>query len=452
MYLLLQMKRFLSHNRRIVFFLAVFIQGLLLRGDVLHIHHIGVGQGDATLIVAYQNNGKGGLDTTSILIDAGNSSGKGEAVFVYLSDILGTTKHINFIITSHLHSDHIGGMPAVLQQLRQNNWNVNYIIDRGESKRPLPDICYSNAGDVSNDPVEPVSLPGSKIYESYEAECASDFYKGKRYNIMPGADLFRALNRNANMSMMCVAANGCNLKKYQDNNYLPCPDLPKHPDENDFSFAFLLQFEGFKYFTGGDIGGGGEYLDQESLLIPYFKSYNVADFHFCGYKASHHGSGNSNNEAFINYAQPQLILIPSALRSFNGTQLPWQDAWTRLKDVPGSLMTYTYHYLDQPYQGRVDYYFDVKFEITDPGICKAINVPVYVRSRSKASPYDVTSSWTLYQNYACNKPHNPPGATCGKLQQTAPALPPHQRKKITRLKKKARRLDAKAARLERQHG
>lgn len=452
MYLLSQMKRCLSHNRRICFFLAVFIQGILLRADVLRIHHIGVGQGDATLIVAYQFNSKGGIDTTSVLIDAGNSAGKGEAVFAYISDVLGATKHINFIITSHLHSDHIGGMPAILKRLRENNWNVNYILDRGATKRPLPDSCYSADSDTSNDPVEPVSLPDSKIYESYEVECNSFFYNGKRYSINPGVELFTALGHNkGNMGMLCVAANGCNLVKGSGGGLTYCPALPKHPDENDFSYAFLLQFEGFRYFTGGDIGGGGEYLDQESLLIPYFQSYNVADFHFCGYKASHHGSGNSNNKAFIDYTQPQLTVIPSALRSFHGTQLPWKDAWERLYAVPGSLVTYTYNWLDKPYAGSVDYYYDVQFEITDPGFCKAVTIPVYTRTRSKASPYNFTSAWGLYKSYVCNKPHNLPGVICGKQQQV-PASPLRQNKKITRLKNKARRLDAKAARLEQQHG
>lgn len=448
MYLLLQMKRFLSHNRRIVFFLAVFIQGLLLRADVLHIHHIGVGQGDATLIVAYQNNGKGGLDTTSILIDAGNSSGKGEAVFLYINDVLGATKHINFIITSHLHSDHIGGMPQVLRRLVEKKWNVDYIIDRGVQFAPNESVCYDGSDDTLNDPIPPEKLLESGIYKEYEM-LVDTFFKGKRSNWKPGYDLFRFLKRKVNMSMMCVAANGSVLVQHND-LFLSSP-YKKNKDENDFSFAFLLQFDGFKYFTAGDLGGGGDYLDLETPLVSYFQSSKVADFHFCGYKASHHGSGNSSNQTFVNYTQPQLTVIPSALRSFHGTQLPWKDAWERLSAVPGSQLTYTYHWLNKPYSGSVDYYFDVLFEIADPGFCKAISIPVYYRSRAKEKPYNPAQGWNLLNNtnYVCNKKHNIPGIVCGTEQQP-PALPLRHSKRITRLKNKARRLDAKAAQLEKQ--
>lgn len=415
--------------------LILFFSGFGLKADSLWVHHIGVGQGDATLIVAWQTNATGGVDTTSVLIDAGNSSGKGNAVYNYVNEVLGARKRLNFVITSHLHSDHIGGMPVVLQRLRENNWNVNFIIDRGATNQPLPDICYGEGGpDEDNDPIEPVSLPSSGIYATYEGECNSVYYNGKRSNIAPGNDLFRALNRPANMSMMCVVSNGCVLTQYNSPVY-NCPANP-NPDENDFSFGFLLQFEGFKYFTAGDLGGGGEYLDLETPLIPYFNSYNVTDFHFCGYKASHHGSGNSNNQAFLTYSQPQLIVIPSALRSFSGRQLPWQSAVERMQAVPGNYMTYTYHYLTNPYSGAVDYYFDVKFKVSNPGVCAPIGLPVYRRSRAKTSPYAPISAFALLNNYTCAEPHNPPGAPC-VMQEKSTADTSGKKKRPKRKKQQA---------------
>lgn len=373
-----------------------------LHADTVTIHHIGVGQGDATLIIALQANSNGGYDTTSILIDAGNSSGKGKAVFQYIKTELGTTKHINYIITSHLHSDHIGGMPVLLDSLGTYKWNVNYILDRGATKQPLPDSCYSKIGYVDNDPVEPVDLPGSGIYKSYE-DMIKKWFNGKRYNIQPGFDLFRHFGRPSNMSMQTVASNGCTLVTY-DQATQNCPYIAK-PDENDFSFVFLYMFDGFKYFTGGDIGGSEPYYDFETPIMKYFKTYPIMDFHCCVYKASHHGSANSSNADFIAYIEPALTVIPSALRSFSGTQLPGQTTITRCTTA-GSKMSYTYKYDDTPYSGTVSAYKDVKFTITDPGYYKAITIPVYTRERSKSSPYAPTTIYTLEQTVVCDHYHD----------------------------------------------
>jgi len=57
-------------------FLFLFLAGATYASQ-LDIHHIGVGQGDATLFVFTYDDGS----TVNILIDTGNSNGKGEEVF-----------------------------------------------------------------------------------------------------------------------------------------------------------------------------------------------------------------------------------------------------------------------------------------------------------------------------------------------------------------------------------
>ncbi|HTC01547.1 MAG TPA: MBL fold metallo-hydrolase [Ferruginibacter sp.] len=377
-----------------------------LRADMVWIHHIGVGQGDATLIVAYQTNTQSGLiDTTSILIDAGNSSGKGLAVFNYINVELGTTKHLNYIITSHLHSDHIGGMPKVLEMLHANGWRVDYILDRGATKAPKADSCYSTIGFVDNDTVQPFDLPGSRVYDSYTWE-VENYYPNRRSNPRPGDDLFRVLNRKANMSMLTVASNGCVLERYNSTS-ISCP-YKAHTDENDFSFAFLFSFEGFKYFTAGDLGGQEPYyLDLETPLIAYFRTYPEMDFHFCVYKASHHGSSKSNNENFINYTDPTVTVIPSALRSFGGTQLPEKSTLDRLALVHSKLL-YTYNYDTQPYSGTISSFVDVKLSVTDPGYYTDIIMPVFARQRSKTSPYNPIGAFVQLPSDTCRKYHPKP--------------------------------------------
>lgn len=72
--------------------------------DNLMIHYIDVGQGDSTLIM-FPNN-------EVALIDAGTRAGK-EDLVQYLKDF--KIKKIDYLIGTHPHEDHIGGLPEVIR-------------------------------------------------------------------------------------------------------------------------------------------------------------------------------------------------------------------------------------------------------------------------------------------------------------------------------------------------
>ena len=78
---------------------CLYIQG----GTNAKIHFIDVGQGDAILV---QCGGE------SLLIDAGPADA-GATVNRYLRETLGTDS-LNYVIATHEHDDHIGGMPSAL--------------------------------------------------------------------------------------------------------------------------------------------------------------------------------------------------------------------------------------------------------------------------------------------------------------------------------------------------
>ncbi|HEY3474152.1 MAG TPA: MBL fold metallo-hydrolase, partial [Anaerolineales bacterium] len=69
----------------------------------LEIHHINIGQGDATLIV--------GPTGKSLLFDAGesywNSTADAQVVGPYIESVLGC-KSLDYVVISHFHVDHIG--------------------------------------------------------------------------------------------------------------------------------------------------------------------------------------------------------------------------------------------------------------------------------------------------------------------------------------------------------
>ncbi len=73
------------------------------------VHFIDVGQGDCTLVMS------GGQ---SLLIDAGENGHETE-VLNYLRSM--NIKKLNYIIATHQHSDHIGGIPEVLEEFEADN-------------------------------------------------------------------------------------------------------------------------------------------------------------------------------------------------------------------------------------------------------------------------------------------------------------------------------------------
>lgn len=68
------------------------------------VHYIDVGQGDSVLIQTAGGN---------VLIDGGNTN-MGERVVGYIKDA--GVHELTFVVATHPHADHIGGLPAVLNE------------------------------------------------------------------------------------------------------------------------------------------------------------------------------------------------------------------------------------------------------------------------------------------------------------------------------------------------
>lgn len=73
------------------------------------VHYIDVGQGDCSLIIC---------DGETLLIDAGENGHETQVINYLRSQ--GINK-LDYIIVTHQHSDHIGGMPEVIEEFDANN-------------------------------------------------------------------------------------------------------------------------------------------------------------------------------------------------------------------------------------------------------------------------------------------------------------------------------------------
>ncbi|MCX7786024.1 MAG: MBL fold metallo-hydrolase [candidate division WOR-3 bacterium] len=241
----------------------------------LKIYQIDVNTGDAALIVSPTNK--------YVLIDAGDDRHNyGDTVLRFLRN-LGIT-HLDHIIASHYHQDHIGGIPRVIYGLSGANTNdsiLGWCYDRGDTYTTPAFINYKNAIGT------------------------------KRRTIGLG----ETLNLGGGAFMFCVAKNG---KIMNGDSVLP------NTEENYRSLVWVIKYGRFRFYTGGDLVGynvSGE-RDVETKVAPVIGKVDVI-------KVNHHGSRNSSNPTFLDSLRPKAAIISQGVHPVNNNH-PHQEALDRL--------------------------------------------------------------------------------------------------------------------------
>lgn len=213
------------------------------------VHLIDVGQGDAVYIRA------GGKD---VLIDAGEKENGRTDVVRYLRSL--GVKRIDVLVASHPHSDHIGGMEAVVR-----SFEIGKVV--------MPRL---------------------------------------REELTPATDCYRDL-------LTAVKEKGLTVSAAQDLGEIPLSEDGKtklsflgprrdHEDLNDMSVCVRFETEGFSALFCGD----AEEAAEEDLLS------SGADLSCDLLKLSHHGSAGSNLEAFLDAASPELFAVSAGAENEYG--------------------------------------------------------------------------------------------------------------------------------------
>lgn len=200
---------------------------------VLEVHFIDVGQGDAILVEA---------EDSTMLIDAGENN-KGSVVIDYLK-AQNITK-LDYVIGTHPHSDHIGGLDNVITA-----YPVGTII--------MPEVTHTT--DTFEDVLDSIDKKGLTVTKPVT---------GSEYTLGPATFTILA------------------------------PSSDSYEELNDYSVVIKLTYADHSFLFTGD----AENLSEEEMLAGgYDLSADVL-------KLGHHGSAYSSSDRFLDAVMPLYALV-----------------------------------------------------------------------------------------------------------------------------------------------
>jgi beta-lactamase superfamily II metal-dependent hydrolase len=330
---------------RVALLLIILLLALptALFGQSLQIHHIAVGQGDCTLIIATDKDNNGISKTVSVLIDGGpiEDPKKVDILYKYILDTITAAGGIgiDFMIVSHLHADHLKGIYSLLRKI----YDVTKPVWK-DTLRVIDRIAINQKWDDDVD--DCWNVKNGDLLTRYKRFRKGKTFKGKVFDTEIGKSIFDIFGFKV-IKLTCVAQNGWADGGWQAQSKSGT-DLNTPKSENDLSFAFYLQYNAFRYLTAGDCGGVADrYSNLEKPIADYLKrtykkNGDTPEFHLCSYKVSHHGSDHSTKDDFLAIVKPKSCVIQSALQMFNKSRIPKKATVERLTKAGCAhiLMTY----------------------------------------------------------------------------------------------------------------
>ena len=306
---------------------------------------INIGQGDATLIAS---------PTKLLLADAGesywNSHYDADKIAEVIHERYGNScNHIDYVVISHIHLDHIGYIQAGEDSngdLLDENGNSYQEGENLNNPAFLAGYAYLvknnnfTVGEtivrdyINHNPNPSPANGGSKTYRNWRAHLQSpngqaDF---NPVTALLGANQIDMGSVNGNPITIDIVivdgltpsnpTNGCDPATYfGGSQYILRGDRSNdptsiRPSENDMSIGFFASLGDFDVFIGGDLSGenynsqwGYRYHDIETCLAEdsiVLQNYgNKLDV----LRANHHGSSHSTNQAFIDAFAPTVTIF-----------------------------------------------------------------------------------------------------------------------------------------------
>jgi competence protein ComEC len=252
----------------------------------LHITSIDVEGGQATLIVTPAGE--------SMLVDTGwpDFNGRDAERIVSAAHQAGV-KQIDFLLITHFHMDHVGGVPQVAARIP-----IKTFLDHG--------------ADVETD------AQAKELYSAYERLAA----EGTRRTVKPGDTI-----PLRGVSVTVLTSNGEHLLEALPGAGQPNPACsgvkPLGPDssENARSVGFLLTYGKFRFIDLGDLT-----WDKELALLCPANPIGTVDV----FMVSHHGMNISNSPPLVWALKPRVALMNNGAKKGGAP-----EAWSVVEKSPG---------------------------------------------------------------------------------------------------------------------
>jgi len=279
-------------KKRVNFFVAlvalltfsfVFAENLHKYDMNLTVHFIDVGHGDCIFITTPNDtiDGNGKCEGYKILIDAGKQGRGRQYVIPYLNNLgMKQDDTIDYVVITHAHEDHIGGMSAIYKK-----YQINNTIDPGYE---YSSTIYGNLKELAWD----------------EA--------GSKYWFDPiDSGLIDSLGDFINLG---------NELKAQILYY--SPTLKKN-NINNTSIVLRIQYGDESFLFMGD----AEKYVEKTLIKRYGNELKSTVL-----KVGHHGSKTASSSEFLNKVKPEYAVILAGRGVFSGTYLPNDEVIQELED------------------------------------------------------------------------------------------------------------------------
>ena len=272
----------------------------------LQVHFLDVGTGDCIWIRTGDDGipGNGQLEGYNILIDGGDAPSFGrvdgyKAASAYLQedDRLPKDSTIHWLICTHPHSDHCGGLDNFL-----DDYDVLNILDPGH--------------DPLNEDGVPASARPDSVYGRFFTRAATEQVNGQLSRFHFGLPANLALNWGSELRAEILHASKTILANDLNNTSIVLALRYRDPGK---TVSFLFMGDAEEAVEELLVEGMGDLL-QATVL-----------------KAGHHGSHSSTTRAFLREVKPAHVVISSGNQKFSATMLPASETLARIEEVSTEL-------------------------------------------------------------------------------------------------------------------
>jgi competence protein ComEC len=273
----------------------------------LEVHFIDVGTGDCIWIRTGDDGipGNGRLEGLNIVIDGGDSGQFGRvrgydfaSAYLEHDGRLPLGSRIDWLILTHPHSDHCGGLAGFLE-----DYDVAHVLDPGHDKA-------NDEGQLDRE--RPTSAYG-RFFKAASTEVLASGEKAK-------------FDWGVPTSLVLDWGNELDVRVLWSSKTIVDDDL------NNTSIVLRLGFTDPTKTASFLFTGDAEKFVEHELVSSQGTALKTKVL-----KAGHHGSDSSTTVEFLRAVQPEHVVISSGNQSFSGVLLPKQGCFDRIAQVSGEL-------------------------------------------------------------------------------------------------------------------